>query len=49
MHPTGMAFWGKYLLVANTYSDIISVIDTTNNQVVRKIDLGLPIVVPGEC
>jgi hypothetical protein len=21
LHPTGMAFWGKYLLVANTYSD----------------------------
>ncbi len=47
-HPTGMAFWGKYLLVANTYSDNISVIDTTNNQEVRKIDLGLPIAVPGE-
>ena len=35
LHPTGMAFWGKYLLVANTYSDNISVIDTTTNQVVR--------------
>ena len=43
-----MAFWGKYLLVANTYSDSISVIDTTSNQVVRTIDLGLPIGVPGE-
>jgi YVTN family beta-propeller protein len=21
LHPTGMAFWGKYLLVANAYSD----------------------------
>ena len=48
LHPTGMAFWGKYLLVANTYSDSISVIDTTCNQEVRKIDLGLPIGVPGE-
>ncbi len=48
LHPTGMAFWGKYLLVANTYSDSISVIDTTCNREVRKIDLGLPIGVPGE-
>ncbi len=47
-HPTGMAFWGKYLLVANTYSDNLSVIDTTCNQEVGKIDLGLPIGVPGE-
>ena len=47
-HPTGMAFWGRYLLVANVYSDTISVIDTSNNQVVRTIDLGLPIGVPGE-
>jgi YVTN family beta-propeller protein len=48
LHPTGMAFYGKYLLVANTYSDSISVIDTTINQEVRKIDLGLPIGVPGQ-
>jgi YVTN family beta-propeller protein len=48
LHPTGMAFWGKYLLVANTYSDSISVIDTTWKQEVRRIDLGLPIGVPGE-
>ena len=48
LHPTGMAFWGKYLLVTNTYSDSISVIDTTMNQVVRTISLGLPIGVPGE-
>jgi YVTN family beta-propeller protein len=47
-HPTGMAFWGKYLLVANAYSDSISVIDTATNQEVRRIDLGLPIGVPGE-
>jgi len=47
LHPTGMAFWGKYLLVANTYSDTISVIDTTNNALVRTIDLGLPIGIPG--
>ena len=47
LHPTGMAFWGKHLLVTNTYSDSISVIDTATNTVVRTIDLGLPIGVPG--
>ena len=47
LHPTGMAFYGQYLLVANTYSDSISVIDTTTNQVAWTIDLGLPIGVPG--
>jgi YVTN family beta-propeller protein len=47
-HPTGMAFWGNYLLVANAYSDSISVIDTTSNREERRIDLGLPIGVPGE-
>jgi len=47
LHPTGMAFYGKYLLVANTYSDSISVIDTTTNEVAWTIDLGLPIGVPG--
>jgi YVTN family beta-propeller protein len=48
LHPTGMAFYGQLLLVANTYSDSISVIDTTTNKVVRTMDLGLPIGVPGE-
>ncbi|MBV9340575.1 MAG: bifunctional YncE family protein/alkaline phosphatase family protein, partial [Acidobacteria bacterium] len=48
LHPTGMAFYGNYLLVANTYSDTISVIDTKANKVVRTIDLALPIGVPGE-
>ena len=47
LHPTGMAFYGQYLLVANTYSDTISVIDTATNEVARTIDLGLPIGVPG--
>jgi YVTN family beta-propeller protein len=42
LHPTGMAFWGKYLLVANAYSDSLSVIDTTSNQVVNTIAVGLP-------
>jgi len=48
LHPTGMAFYGKNLLVANTYSDTISVIDTATNTVVQTIDLGLPIGVPGQ-
>lgn len=48
LHPTGMAFYGRYLLVANTYSDTISVIDTATNKVAGTINLGLPIGVPGE-
>jgi YVTN family beta-propeller protein len=48
LHPTGMALWGQYLLVADTYSDVISVIDTTTNTEVRKIKLGLPIGVLGQ-
>jgi YVTN family beta-propeller protein len=47
LHPTGMAFYGSHLLVANTYSDTISVIDTATNEVAWTIDLGLPIGVPG--
>ncbi len=47
LHPTGMALWGQYLLVADAYSDVISVIDTNTNQEVRTINLGLPIGVPG--
>ena len=47
LHPTGMAWHGKHLLVTNTYSDTISVIDTTNNTLAWTIDLGLPIGVPG--
>jgi YVTN family beta-propeller protein len=35
-------------LVANTYSDTISIVDTATNTVARTIDLGLPIGVPGE-
>ena len=47
-HPTGMAFYGKYLLVANAYDDTLSVIDTARNEEVRKISVGLPIGVPGD-
>ena len=47
LHPTGLAFYGGYLLVANTYSDTISVVDTTTNEVKKTINLGLPIGIPG--
>jgi YVTN family beta-propeller protein len=49
LHPTGMAFWGTNLLVANAYSDSISVIDTATNNVTQTINLdpGLGITVPG--
>jgi YVTN family beta-propeller protein len=47
LHPTGMAFYQGNLLVANTYSDTISVINTATNVVERTISLGLPIGVPG--
>jgi YVTN family beta-propeller protein len=47
LHPTGLALYGKYLLVTNTYSDTISVIDTTKNEVDWTINLGLPIGIPG--
>ena len=46
-HPTGMAFYEGNLLVANTYSDTISVINTSTNTAWRTINLGLPIGVPG--
>ncbi len=46
LHPTGMAFYGPYLLVANTYSDTITVINTLTNKVAETIDLGLPVGVP---
>src|SRR5262249_6355720 len=48
LHPTGMAFWGTNLLVANAYSDTISVIDTTRNEEWNTIALGPPIGVPRE-
>ena len=47
LHPTGLAFYGGYLLVANTYSDTISMVDTTTNEVKKTINLGLPIGIPG--
>jgi YVTN family beta-propeller protein len=47
LHPTGMAIFGAYLLVSNTYSDTISVIDMDTNHVMRTIKLGLPVSIPG--
>jgi YVTN family beta-propeller protein len=47
LHPTGMALVGNELLVTNTYSDTISVINTATNTVTRTINLGLPIGIPG--
>jgi YVTN family beta-propeller protein len=48
LHPTGMAFWGQNLLVLNTYSDSISVINTTTNTVTQTVELdpALGITVP---
>jgi YVTN family beta-propeller protein len=47
LHPTGLALYKEYVLVANTYSDTISVINTNTNEVQSTINLGLPIGVPG--
>ena len=43
----GWRVFGEALLVANTYSDTISVVDTRTNKVMRTINLGLPIKLPG--
>jgi YVTN family beta-propeller protein len=47
LHPTGMALDGQKLLVANTYSDSISVINTASDRIMRTISLGLPVGTPG--
>ena len=47
LHPTGMAMFGPYLLVSNTYDDTISVIDTRINRVVRTIGLQFALPIPG--
>ena len=47
-HPLGMAFWGKKLLVANAYSDTLSVIDADANKEERTIKLDLPFNLPEE-
>lgn len=47
LHPTGMAWWGNNLLVANAYDDTISVINPATKAISYTINLGLPIKVPG--
>jgi YVTN family beta-propeller protein len=46
LHPTGMAFYGTQLLVADAYSDSITVIDSTSNSVLSTIKLTLPVKLP---
>jgi YVTN family beta-propeller protein len=46
LHPTGMAFDGDDLLVTNTYSNSISVIDPYAGRVVKTISLSLPFGTP---
>jgi YVTN family beta-propeller protein len=43
LHPAGMTISGSYLYVANAYSDSLSVIDLNTDEVVRTIDLSVPI------
>ncbi|MBW4586753.1 hypothetical protein G7B40_015150 [Aetokthonos hydrillicola Thurmond2011] len=39
LQPTGLMRYDKYLFVANTHSDSVSVIDTKTNQVVQTIEV----------
>ncbi len=43
LHPAGMTIAGTNLCVANAYSDSLSVIDLRTDNVVRTIDLSVPI------
>ncbi|MBV8275676.1 MAG: bifunctional YncE family protein/alkaline phosphatase family protein, partial [Verrucomicrobia bacterium] len=45
LHPTGLALdlANGLLYVANTFGDSVSVVDTTNNKVVRTINVGVPL------
>ena len=43
LHPAGMTISGSDLYVANAYSDSLSVIDLNTDDVVRTIDLSVPI------
>jgi YVTN family beta-propeller protein len=43
LHPAGMTISGSDLYVANAYSDSLSVIDLHTDEVVRTIDLSVPI------
>jgi YVTN family beta-propeller protein len=43
LHPAGMTVTGSNLYVANAYSDSLSIIDLNTDEVVRTIDLSVPI------
>jgi YVTN family beta-propeller protein len=43
LHPAGMTVSGSNLYVANAYSDSLSVIDLNTHEVVRTINLSVPI------
>ena len=43
LHPAGMTISGSNLYVANAYSDSLSIIDLHTDEVVRTIDLSVPI------
>jgi YVTN family beta-propeller protein len=43
LHPAGMTVSGSHLYVANAYSDSLSVIDLNTDEIVRTIDLSVPI------
>ncbi len=43
LHPAGMRISGSDLYVTNAYSDSLSIIDLNSDQVVRTIDLSVPI------
>jgi YVTN family beta-propeller protein len=43
LHPSGMTISGSNLYVSNAYSDSLSVIDLRTDEVVRTIDLSVPI------
>ena len=47
LHPTGLALANGLLYVANTYSDTVSVVDTTSNTVVNTIKVGIPLPIFG--
>ncbi len=43
LHPAGMTIAGSRLYVANAYSDSLSIIDLGTTEVIRTIDLSVPI------
>jgi len=43
LHPAGMALSGAMLVVANSYSDTLSIIDTATNTVTKTIKVGVPV------